>query len=43
MRLVVKIFSVLKEQHVNVKFLVKPGESETETHSLLKQVYGDEF
>lgn len=35
-------FTVVKEQQVNVKFLVTLSKSETETHSLLKQVYGDE-
>ena len=30
------------EHHVNVKFRVKLGKSATETHELLKNVYGDE-
>lgn len=40
-RLVEIMLSVLKEQRINVKFLVKLEKSATETHSLLKQVYGD--
>jgi transposase len=30
------------EQHVNIKFYVKPGKTFTETHEMLKQVYGDQ-
>jgi len=37
------MLSVKVEQHVNVKFCVKPGKSVTETYDLLKQVYGDEY
>lgn len=37
-----KMFRVIKEQCVNVKYLVKLGKSAKETNSLLRKVYKDE-
>jgi hypothetical protein len=36
------MLNVKIEQCVNVKFLTKLGKSDTETHNLLMEVYGDE-
>ena len=36
------MLTVNMEQHVNMKFCLKLRKSATETHNLLKKVYGDE-
>ena len=37
------MLTVNVEQHVNMKLCVNLGKSATETHNLLKKVYGDEY
>lgn len=37
------MLSVVKEQCVNLKFLVKRGKTATEAHILFKQIYGDGY